>query len=657
MERNPLYYLSQPKSLAEIDLNAMVRAHGSYHPSPASWEDEVLYFLMLDRFSDGREFGGFLDNKGKTVKKGLKRSTPLMQESDKGKANTAEWFEQGKTWCGGTLNGLRDKLGYLQRLGVSVLWLSPVFKQTAHNPGSYHGYGVQNFLDVDPHFGTKEDLKALVQEAHRLGIRIVLDIILNHAGNVFAYQDGQEFPYDNGKQYPAGGYRLDENDHKGSLPFEILDLIKHPLAWPHGAVWPRELQDPATWTRQGSIQGGDWDRYPAYSDGDFFSLKDIHMGKGLSDPAFAWDVLRRIQAFKRSQTLEHLCKIYQYWIAYADIDGYRIDTVKHMEPGAMRYFSNVIHEFAQSLGKEQFYLIGEVTGGRSNAVNIVDATGLDAGLGIDDLQDKLEFLAKGKRSPGNPDSETQEGYFDLFSNSLADGKNSHQWYARRIVTMFDDHDQVGVTYKFRFCGEPGGRERLQLAMALNLATLGIPCTYYGTEQGLEGADPRGPSGDSSYSDVYLRESMFGGNFAAFRATGRHVFDENSPYYQCHARLCTLRREYIALRRGRQYLRKLSDNGQDNSFYFPGEVNGELKWVVAWSRVFVESELLCAINTNLENAIEVWVAVDELLHEPGTSMKCLYSTHSSQAGEETRVEAFNGAAARISVPAGGFVLYG
>jgi len=657
MERPSSYYDRLPKSLEEIDFQAIIEAHGPYYPSPANWEDEVLYFLMVDRFSNAREYGGFGDIKGNLVKKSAKRDTPLMKETDKYSVETNIWAENGKTWCGGTIAGIRDKLGYLKRLGITVLWISPVFKQMMHNEGGYHGYGVQNFLDIDPHFGTREGLKELVAEAHKHGIRIILDIILNHAGNVFAYLDGHDYPYDGGRVWPVGGYRKDETDQTGSLPFEVIDLAKHPEAWPHGAVWPRELQDPETWTQMGSIKGSDWDAYPAYADGDFFSLKDIRMGEAITDPSLAWDLLLRIRAFKRSKTLVDLRRIFQFWIAYADIDGFRVDTVKHMEPGAVRYFCNVIHEFAQTLGKEQFYIIGEITGGRSNAVNVVDATGLDAALGIDDIQDKLEFLAKGRRSPGNPDTLEQEGYFDLFTNSLADGKSTNQWFARRIITLFDDHDQVGTTHKFRFCGQAGGKERLQLVMALNLTTMGIPCTYYGSEQALDGADPRGPSGDSSYSDVYLRESMFGGAFGAFRTNGKHVFDENSPAYRCHARLCALRNEYIALRRGRQYLRKISENGRDDGFYYPNLLHGELLWVVAWSRVFADIELVCAINTNLQKDLEVWVTVEELLHPPGDTLRCLFSTDESQEGVVSEVGSRNGASLKIRVPAGGFVLYG
>ena len=102
---------------------------------------------------------------------------------------------------------------------------------------------------------------------------------------------------------------------------------------------------------------------------------------------------------------------------------------------------------------------------------------------------------------------------------------------------------------------------------------------------------------------------------------------------------------------------MSENGRDDGFYYPGLVNGELQWVVAWSRVFVETELLCAINTNLDKPLQAWVTVDELLHEPGTTISCLFSTQAGQVGEKVTVETLHGAAVRILVPAGGFVLYG
>ena len=118
-----------------------------------------------------------------------------------------------------------------------------------------------------------------------------------------------------------------------------------------------------------------------------------------------------------------------------------------MDPGATRFFASSIHEFCQSIGKENFYLIGEITGGRKNAFNSLEVTGLNAALGIDDIPDKLEYMVKGYRNPVD--------YFNLFRNSLLINKDSHVWFRDKVVTMFDDHDQVRkVQNKARFCNDP-----------------------------------------------------------------------------------------------------------------------------------------------------------------------------------------------------------
>ena len=143
------------KSVLELDFNSLTRR--TFTPSPAAWEDQVLYFLLLDRFSDGKEKDGYRDNADRPVQSG---STPLYRPEDPGRVDYETWFRAGGGWQGGTLRGLKSKLGYLRRLGITALWVSPIFRQVAFEP-SYHGYGIQNFLDVDPHFGTRAEFRDL----------------------------------------------------------------------------------------------------------------------------------------------------------------------------------------------------------------------------------------------------------------------------------------------------------------------------------------------------------------------------------------------------------------------------------------------------------------------------------------------------------------
>lgn len=617
--------------LADLDMASLVDR--PFHPSPAAWEDEVLYFLMLDRFSDGRE-DGYRSNDGTLATGG---SIPPFQPGDAGNAVGAEddaraWREAGGRFTGGTLRGLEGKLGYLRRMGITAIWLSPVFKQVASQQ-TYHGYGIQDFLQVDPRFGTVEGLRSLVATAHTLGVRVVLDIILNHTGDVFGY-DADRYPERDaagnpvmdprwdGRPYAVHGYRA--ADGRPTLPFTTVDVAAHPEAWPDGAVWPADLQDPATFTRRGRISN--WDYDPEFLEGDFDTLKDVHHGDGDAD------------GYRPSPALKAITSCYRYWMAYADLDGFRVDTVKHMDPGATRYFTSVIKEFAASLGKENFYLIGEITGGRSRAVDTMELTGLDAALGIDDVQDKLEYLVKGQRNPAD--------YFSLFRNSTLVGKESHTWFRNRVVTMVDDHDQVRKGgAKARFCADAGASRLLPAVLALNVFTLGIPCVYYGTEQAFDG---------EGGNDRYIRECMFGGPFGAFRSTGRHFFDEDAAGYRALADLVEVRRSRLALRRGRQYLRQISGNGVD--FGLPAMVDGQLRSVVPWSRLFNDHEVLCAINTDPDQPRTAWVTIDDELHRPGEELRCVYSTDPTQRGTTLSIESRNGKAVLLTVPPAGAVVF-
>lgn len=610
------------QTITDLDLKSL--SNRRFHPSPVAWEDQVLYFLLLDRFSDGNE-QGYRDNRGRPVRKG---TTPRFAPADEGNAigsavDAAAWRDAGGRWCGGTLRGLTGKMGYLRRLGVTAVWVSPLFRQVSFQ-STYHGYGIQNFLEVDPHFGSRDDLREMVRVAHDNGIYVILDVILNHAGNVFAY-DREPTPFTGDALYPVSGFR--DGTGQPSLPFAPLDPATQPAAWPAGAVWPRELQAPESFTRKGFIR--DWDRYLEYLDGDFFDLKDLHLGAGDAD------------TFQPSPALLTLCEVYKYWIALTDLDGYRIDTVKHMGVGATRFFASTIHEFAQRLGKENFYLIGEITGGRVNAFDTLETTGLDAALGVDDVPLRLEDMVKGQADPA--------GYFDLFRNSLLVRKESHAWFRNRVVTMIDDHDQVcRGAKKERFCaGAPKWRTLALNALALNATTLGIPCVYYGTEQCFDGE-----GGD----DRYLRECMFGGPFGAFRSRERHFFDETNPVYREFARILVIRKEQPALRRGRQYLREISGDGVN--FGLPHEIGGELRSVVPWARIFDSEELVLAINTDPDQPRRAWVVVDGGLHRAGDRFGCLYSTDPAQLRHKTAVRQATAylKAIELTVPAAGFIVY-
>jgi glycosidase len=624
-----------PQKVSEINLRKMTAA-GGFHPSPVAWEDQVFYFLLVDRFSDNNE-DNYLDNAGIPVQGG---STPLYKPADHRNAvqnedDAAKWREAGGKYVGGNLKGLASKLGYLKRMGITTIWVSPVMKQVSFEE-SYHGYGIQDFLEINPNFGTSQELKDLVKTAHDHGIFVLLDIILNHTGNVFSYDTSRVPAYKDskgkfdsrwdGNHYPVKGF----NDATGkpTLPF-IKTNPTQGSAFPgrESAVWPLEFQDPEYYTQKGRIDN--FDHFPEYVEGDFYSLKDVSHGTGTVDE------------YRASKALMALCDVFKYWIAFADIDGYRIDTVKHMDPGATRIFGSVIHEFAQSIGKDKFLLLGEITGGRSFAFNTLQITGLDAALGIDEIPEKMEYVAKGLSNPNE--------YFKLFRNSLLVGKGTHTWFRDKVVTFFNDHDQVSKGQnKARFCADRTSAQLVLNALALNVTTLGIPCIYYGTEQSFNGHG----SGDGA--DRFIREAMFGGAFGSYESRGVHFFDENNYVYQELGKILQIRKNKLALRRGRQYLRPISGDGLH--FGLPEMINGEIRSVIPWSRILSDQEILLAMNTDAEQVKTAWVTIDLVSHKAGDRLSCIYSTDPSQIGNQVEVEPRNGWSVQISVPPAGFVIF-
>ena len=123
-------------SLAQVDLTPA----GPIHPSPADWGDQLLYFLLPDRFSDGNEDQRPLCN----------RSNPEASRSK----SVAEWMKSGCCYQGGKIKGIESKLDYLKSLGITTIWIAPIFKQRS-DMQTYHGYGIQNFLEIEPRLGPK----------------------------------------------------------------------------------------------------------------------------------------------------------------------------------------------------------------------------------------------------------------------------------------------------------------------------------------------------------------------------------------------------------------------------------------------------------------------------------------------------------------------
>lgn len=619
-------------------LNRARRDHLSYYSSPNDWQDEILYFLLPDRFSDDKDRPMLTREEIRT----------LRGASSRPGWNWKNWADSGRLWQGGTIAGITKRLPYLQDLGISAIWVGPLLKQRNHLD-TYHGYGIQDFLDVDRRFGTRQNLLDLVQAAHGRGIRVILDIILNHASDAWGYlQPGgqlgecvNEPAYRHWPQFygsPASsdtqGWQVAWRDvAQGGFATDPNAITSRDQA-----LWPREFQNEARFTRAGKGDLGTGDKTDPHAEfrrTDFFALKDL-----------ALDV---------SPTLEFLSDCYKYWIAISDIDGFRVDTVKHMELESARNFAGAIREFSETLGKRNFLIISEIAGGDEYQDLYLDEMvilerNMTAALDIGSARTTLTGVGKGLQPARD--------YFCGF-DEYNEGFGSHRNNGGRHVSILDDHDHV-FGEKVRFSAEipdsyAAKDYQVVVPTAIQLFTLGIPCIYYGTEQAFSGPaqsqlgylSAEGWKNSRNHGDRYLREAMFGpehprahhdlpisdqiGNlnallpgFGPFGTSGKHSFDPSSPAFVRLAALCKLRGGHLALRVGRQYYRPIRLPGTD--FAVPGA--GEM---IAWSRILDTLEYLCLVNPHATEDRGGDVVVDAALSPRGTVFEVVANTAHTAAG--------------------------
>jgi glycosidase len=560
-----------PTSINDREVQAVLdqaRAdRGTLFPSPEDWRDQWIYFLMLDRFNNPEA---------------PPRNLPYNAEFNK--------------FQGGTYNGVRDQLKYLQQLGVGAIWLSPVLKNPQFDETAYHGYGIQNFLAVEPRFASSPDkaeseLRQLVDEAHALGIYVIFDIVLHHAGDVFEYVITEG---DTTKEFG----QIDWSD--GILPIRWRDENGHgnPLwtdapSYPplDATVFPDELRQNSRFTRRGN----------AFSRG-FHPFGDFNTLKGTATDVVA-NGLQPVHNI--------LIRSYQYIIAKFDVDAYRIDTLKFLSPDFERIFGNAMREFALSAGKKNFFTFGEVFDNEDTiALFIGRNTSAPGGLvGVDAALDyplffKLPDVLKGLSGTTPLDA---ANVFEIRKRVEQDIITSHGEAGKFFVTFLDNHDQG---QRFGFTGPTQLVDQIALGLGCLFSLQGIPCLYYGTEQGLSGhKDP------THLDDSMVREALWGRTDAAGLPNG---FDMSHPLYRTVQQIAKVRAEQPALRYGRQYFRQVSGNRTEFGISpFPSGV-------LAFSRILNDGEVVVVANTNTTQGFQGEVIVDHELNPEGALYKILYS---------------------------------
>jgi alpha-amylase len=533
------------------------------------WRDEVVYQLLVDRFDDGD-----LNNDVSVVPGAL-------------------GLYQGGDW-----QGVINHLDYLKALGVTALWISPVVRnlETDANFDAYHGYWQQDFTHVNPHFGDLAKLREMVQKAHAAGFKVILDIVTNHVGQLFYYDiNGNGHPDETvygagcGEQPPAdsqpcpGGAIIThlteydpDFDPQGVRGYTSLGFSGlAPIRWIYIPAIDREPTMPGAGagqelTRQFGFQRDDWyhrrGRITNYGNREQVLTGDFP--GGLKDLATERDDVRAA-----------LTAVFARWIQAADFDGFRIDTLKHVDHEFWQYFAPRIRQYAAgkitlpdptdandpgktvpalSVPKNRFFMFGESFDGNDD---------LNGSYTFDQEVDSTFYFSQkftvfdGVFKNGGPTQAIADQLMrkqTKYNDTPAD--DGVGLAARDVLVNFmDNHD---VT---RFLFDKPSPVALQNALAFLFTEDGIPCIYYGTEQEFSGGN-----------DPNNRERLWDTGFRTDGAT-----------FQWIQKLTRIRKAYSALRHGQMTMK-----------YATTHVAAEQDaGMVAFERADGAKKLLVVINTS------------------------------------------------------------
>uniref|UniRef100_UPI0035CC8AD4 alpha-amylase family glycosyl hydrolase n=1 Tax=uncultured Sphingomonas sp. TaxID=158754 RepID=UPI0035CC8AD4 len=495
-------------------------------------EDEIIYFVLPDRFDNGdpsNDTGGLAGDRLTT-----------------GYDPTATGF-----YHGGDLKGLTRRLDYVQSLGVTAIWVAPVFKNKAvqgppgHESAGYHGYWITDFTRVDPHFGSNADFAAFVDAAHARGMKVYMDIIANHTADVIQYREcvGKPCGYRSKADYPyqrksgVGGKPINPGFAGDAVqtPENFARLTDPAYAYTPfvpaaeaNVKVPAWLNDPHFYHNRGdSTFAGESARY-----GDFAGLDDLMT----EDP-------RVVAGF---------IAIYGSWIDRFGVDGFRIDTARHVNPEFWQAFVPAMQARAAARGIPNFPIFGEVYSETVDPGYTAQYTRRDKLPAVLDFsfQAAARALLSGKAGT------------DVFAK-LIDGDVLYEGgdaAAQRLPTFLGNHDMGRIGHMLDLAWpnatEAERLKRLTLAHVLLLSTRGVPTIYSGDEQGFTGHG----------SDQASREDMFASRVASYNdnrligtatTTATAHFGTDNPIFQTIALLAKIRRDHPQLRHGRTVVRASS----------------------------------------------------------------------------------------------------
>lgn len=509
-------------------------------------QDEVIYFVLPDRF----------ENADPSNDRGGLAGGPLEHGFDP----THKGF-----YHGGDLKGLTQRLDYIEGLGATAIWLGPIYKNKpvqgapGEESAGYHGYWITDFTKVDPHFGTETDLKEFVDAAHARNMKVYLDIITNHTADVIAYRECHDpeykqigetadgCPYRNKAAFPYGakggaagdpineGFMGDRPPFQTTANFSKLtrpDFAYTPFVRPSEAdvKKPAWLNEPIYYHNRGDTHWeGESETY-----GDFSGLDDLMT--------------------EHPKVVSGMIDIFKQWITDYRIDGFRIDTAKHVNPEFWRQFAPAVIDHAKSLGIPNFYVFGEAY--HPDAPEL-----LARHTRVDGFPTVLDFAFQSTVQKVVAEGAPAIRFAELFAvDDLYEGGAA----GAGLAPVFIGNHDMGRFATFVRLASPDLTDeqrlaRVRLAHAMMFFLRGAPVIYYGDEQGFDGDG----------NDQAAREDMFPSAVGTYNdndllgsdaTTAASNFDRGHPLYEAIADMAEAYHGDAALRRGRQIIRAAKRDG-------------------------------------------------------------------------------------------------
>jgi alpha-amylase len=488
---------------------------------------QVFYFLLTDRFANGNT----ANDRG---------GIPGGREAD--------GFDPARIshYHGGDFAGLTKQLDYIKGLGATAVWVTPPFKNKAVQSGTagYHGYWILDFMHIDPHLGADAEFGEFVAQAHARGLKVYMDIIVNHTADVIHYEGG-DTTYVEKSVSPyrdAAGKSFDEQTvaYNGLNFSTAFPTLSPERSFPHVPIVPAAeataknpawLNNPIYYHNRGnSLFRGENSLH-----GDFVGLDDLFT--------------------EQAAVVRGFIDIYHHWIKDYGVDGFRIDTAKHVNLEFWQAFAPAIREEARSEGKPGFIQFGEVSDSTGDVALLSEFS--TAGL-LDTTLDFGFFRAARRFISQAHSAEELTAFF-----AVDDYYTDHAGNVHATTTFLGNHDAGRFAYFIQQdnpTAPPDEQAALvKLGHGLLLLSRGQPVLYYGDEQGMIG---RGGN------DMQAREDMFAAQApdfknAALLATKRtgadEKFDQQHPFYRAFHELAALREANPALSRGAMIPRPTGDS--------------------------------------------------------------------------------------------------